>query len=111
MGRWDRNQKSGPVKAEQVVREIRRATRRQFSAEEKIHIFLSGLRGEDNIPELCRCEGIVQNPLLSLVEGISRSVWPAMRRERQPRTRSRSCAGRPVRSRRWWLSCRSRTGC
>ena len=43
-------QKSGPVKepAEQVVKEIRRATRRQFSAEEKIRIVLSGLRGEDN---------------------------------------------------------------
>jgi transposase-like protein len=56
-------QKSGPVKepAEQVVREIRRATRRQFSAEEKIRIVLSGLRGEDSIAELCRREGIVQN--------------------------------------------------
>src|SRR5512133_2383071 len=56
-------QKSGPVKepAEQVVREIRRATRRRFSAEEKIRIVLSGLRGEDSIAELCRREGIVQN--------------------------------------------------
>jgi transposase len=47
--------------AEQVVKEIRRATRRQFSAEEKIRIVLSGLRGEDSIAELCRREGIVQN--------------------------------------------------
>ena len=56
-------QKSGPVKepAEQFVKEIRRATRRQFSAEEKIRIVLSGLRGEDSIAELCRREGIVQN--------------------------------------------------
>jgi hypothetical protein len=56
-------QKFGPVKepAEQVVKEIRRATRRQFSAEEKIRIVLSGLRGEDSIAELCRREGIVQN--------------------------------------------------
>src|SRR5204862_6336303 len=56
-------QKSGPVKepAEQVVKEIRRATRRQFSAEEKIRIVLSGLRGEDSIAELCRREGVVQN--------------------------------------------------
>jgi len=55
-------QKSGPVKepAEQVVKEIRRATRRQFSAEEKIRI-VPGLRGEDSIAELCRREGIVQN--------------------------------------------------
>ena len=56
-------QKSGPVKepAEQVMKEIRRATRRQFSAEEKIRIVLSGLRGEDSIAELCRREGIAQN--------------------------------------------------
>jgi transposase-like protein len=56
-------QKSGPVKkpAEQVVKKIRRATRRQFTAEEKIRILLSGLRGEDSIAELCRRERIVQN--------------------------------------------------
>ena len=56
-------QQSEPVKApaEQVIKEIRRATRRQFSAEEKIRIMLSGLRGEDSIAELCRREGIVQN--------------------------------------------------
>ena len=56
-------QKSGPGKepAERIVKEIRRATRRQFSTEEKIRIVLSGLRGEDSIAELCRREGIVQN--------------------------------------------------
>ena len=56
-------QQSEPVKepAEQVIKEIRRATRRQFSAEEKIRIVLSGLPGEDSIAELCRREGIVQN--------------------------------------------------
>ena len=56
-------QKSGSVKepAKQVVKEIRRATRRQFSAEEKIRIVLTGLRGEDSIAELCRREGIVEN--------------------------------------------------
>ena len=56
-------QKFGPVKepAEQLVKAIRRATRRQFSAEEKIRIVLSGLRGEDSIAELCRREGIVEN--------------------------------------------------
>jgi transposase len=56
-------QKSVPGKqpAEQVVKAIRRATRRQFSAEEKIRIVLSGLRGEDSIAELCRREGIVEN--------------------------------------------------
>lgn len=47
--------------AEQTVRDIRRATRRKFSAEEKIRIVLEGLRGEDSIAELCRREGIAQN--------------------------------------------------
>ena len=53
-------QTSGPAKepAEQVVSDIRRATRRQFSAEETIRIVLQGLRGEDSIAELCRRESI-----------------------------------------------------
>jgi hypothetical protein len=44
-------QKSVPEKApaEQVVKDIRRATRRQFSAEEKIRIVLEGVRGEESI--------------------------------------------------------------
>src|SRR5471030_611883 len=56
-------QKSGPVKepAEKVVKDIRRATRRQFNAEEKIRIVLEGLRGEESIAELCRREGIAPN--------------------------------------------------
>ena len=44
--------------AERVVKDIRRKTRRQFSAEEKIRIVLDGLRGEESIAELCRKEGI-----------------------------------------------------
>ena len=47
--------------AEQVVRNIRRRTRKQYSAEEKIRIVLSGLRGEDSIAELCRREGIAES--------------------------------------------------
>ena len=47
--------------AEKVVKEIRRATRKQYSAEEKIRIVLEGLRGEDSIAEICRREGIAQN--------------------------------------------------
>jgi transposase len=50
-----------PDGAEKLVRDIRRATRRHFSAEEKIRIVLEGLRGEDSIAELCRKEGIAQN--------------------------------------------------
>ena len=52
---------SKPKSAEQAVRDIRRATRRHYSAEEKIRIVLEGLRGEDSIAELCRKEGINQN--------------------------------------------------
>jgi transposase len=47
-----------PESAEKTVRDIRRATRRHHSAEEKIRIVLEGLRGEDSIAELCRKEGI-----------------------------------------------------
>ena len=50
-----------PEGAEKTVRDIRRATRRRFSAEDKIRIVLEGLRGEDSIAELCRKEGIAQN--------------------------------------------------
>ena len=44
-----------------MIKDIRRATRRHFSAEEKIRIVLDGLRGEDSIAELCRKEGIAQS--------------------------------------------------
>ena len=56
--------KPSPLKAtpgERVAKEIRRATRRHFSAEDKIRIVLDGLRGEDSIAELCRKEGIAQS--------------------------------------------------
>ncbi len=46
---------------EKVVKDIRRATRKQYSAEEKIRIVLEGLRGENSIAELCRREEIAQN--------------------------------------------------
>lgn len=41
-----------------VVKEIRRAARRKFTAEEKIRIVLEGLRGELPVTDLCRREGI-----------------------------------------------------
>ena len=47
--------------AEKTVRDIRRATRRHYSAEEKIRVVLEGLRGEESIAELCRREGINSN--------------------------------------------------
>jgi transposase len=45
---------------ERIVKDIKRKTRRQYSAEEKIRIVLDGLRGEDSVAELCRREGISQ---------------------------------------------------
>lgn len=51
--------------ADRVVKDIKRQTRRRFSAEEKIRIVLSGLRGEDSIAELCRQEGIAQSQYYS----------------------------------------------
>ena len=48
--------------AERVVQDIRRATRRHYSTEDKIRIALSGLRGEDSIAELCRKQGISSLP-------------------------------------------------
>ena len=67
--------KSGPgkVPAEQVLKDIRRQTRRQYSAEEKIRIVLEGLRGEENISELCRREGIAAS-------GLKR--WPTIAHDR-----------------------------
>ena len=47
--------------AEKTVRDIRRRTRKKYSAEEKIRIVLEGLRGEENIAELCRREGLNSN--------------------------------------------------
>jgi transposase-like protein len=51
----------GKAAAERVIKDRRRATRRHFSAEDKIRIVLDGLRGEDSIAELCRKEGIAQS--------------------------------------------------
>jgi len=57
------SQKSSPASppSERLVKDIRRATRRQYSAEEKIRIVLDGLRGEASIAELCRREGLAES--------------------------------------------------
>lgn len=47
--------------SEKLVKDIRRKTRKQYSAEEKIRIVLDGLRGESSIAELCRREGIAES--------------------------------------------------
>jgi len=46
---------------EKTVKNIRRQTRKKYSAEDKIRIVLEGLRGETTIAELCRREGINSN--------------------------------------------------
>jgi len=46
---------------ERAVQDIRRATRKHYSAEETIRIVLDGLRGEDSIAEPCRREGIAES--------------------------------------------------
>lgn len=55
---------SGPAAkppAEKMMRDIRRATRKHHSAEDKIRIVLDGLRGEDSIAALCRREAIAES--------------------------------------------------
>ena len=77
------SQKSGPAKlsSERIVRDIRRATRKQYSAEEKIRIVLDGLRGEHSVAELCRREGIAESLYYTWSMGIRdrpiapRSPW------------------------------------
>lgn len=53
--------KGKPTASEKLVKDIRRKTRKQYSAEEKIRIVLDGLRGESSIAELCRREGIAES--------------------------------------------------
>lgn len=45
-------------KPKDVIKQIKKATRRKFSDDKKIRIVLEGLRGEISISELCRKEGI-----------------------------------------------------
>jgi transposase len=52
---------SAKTPAEKAVRDIRRKTRKQYSAEEKIRIILDGLRGEESVAALCRREGIAES--------------------------------------------------
>jgi transposase len=52
---------SSPSASERLVRDIRRVTRKHYSAEDKIRIVLDGLRGEVSIAELCRREGIAES--------------------------------------------------
>ncbi len=53
--------KTSKIEADKTVRAIRRKTRKQYSAEEKIRIVIAGLRGEESIAALCRTEGIAES--------------------------------------------------
>ena len=66
---------STPVTSVKLVRDIRRATRKQYSAEENIGIVLDGLRGETSIAELPARRHRREHVLL-LVEGVPRG-WQA----------------------------------
>jgi len=64
---------AGTRGAEQTVRDTRRATRRKFSAEEKIRIVLEGLRGEDSIAELCSARRVfVRTPKCQVTVAVDR---------------------------------------
>ena len=73
--------------SERLIRGIRRATRKQYSAEEKIRIVLDGLRGEVTIAELCRREGIAEGLYYSWSKESSKPAsadWLVTRPERRP---------------------------
>jgi hypothetical protein len=88
------SQKSGTPKSssERIVKDIRRATRKQYSAEEKIRIVLDGLRGEHSISELCRREGrpSYETPAISAGADAERRAlcptanWPCLPPARWP---------------------------
>ena len=50
-----------PLSSEQVIKDIKRNTRKQYGAKEKIRTVLDGLRGEESIVELCRRDGIARS--------------------------------------------------
>ena len=67
-----------PSSSEQIIRGIKRKTRKQYNAEEKIRIVLDGLRGEDSIAELCRRYGIAQDKYYKW----SKTLWKPARSAR-----------------------------
>ncbi len=61
-------------KSEAVVRDIKRRTRRKYSAEEKITIVLVGLRSEESVSAICRREGIAPNLYLECTPNLRQQV-------------------------------------
>ena len=110
------SQKSSPTTSpsERLVRDIRRVTRKQYSAEDKIRIVLDGLRGDASIAELCRREGIAE----SMYYAWSKEFREAGKRRlagdtarTPPPTRLKTCAKKLARSRRLSPSRHSNCGC
>ena len=86
--------KTGPNgSADKHVKEIKRKTRRQFSAEEKIRIVLDGLRGESSISEICRREGIAESLYYSWSKDFmeaGKSAWLAIQPAKQRPAKSQA---------------------
>ena len=91
---------------EKVVREIRRHTRRRFSAEEKIRIVLEGLRGEESIAAALPAAKAWRR--ISITAGAKNSLRPArsgcwaIRHAKRRRRKSRTCAAKTASSSRSW---------
>jgi transposase len=84
--------------AEKTARDIRRATWRHYSAQEKIRVVLEGLRGEDSIAELCRREGIKSNVYYRWSKEFleaGKKRWPVIRCEKRPQMKSNLFDQRP----------------
>jgi hypothetical protein len=86
--------------SERIVKDIRRATRKQYSAEEKIRIVLDGLRGE---PASRSCAVVRALPRACITTGRRSSWkpasggWPGIQHEQRPAARSRTCDRKPGR--------------
>ena len=96
--------RSSKEPAEKVVQDIRRATRKQYSAEEKIRIVLEGLRGRTASPSCAAARGSHRTCTIAgrkTFWRLARSAWPVTRPVLRLRTRSRICGVRLRRSRRW----------
>lgn len=52
--------KTKKTPGEKIIKDIKRATRKQYFTESKIRVVLDGLRREDSIAELCSREGDFQ---------------------------------------------------
>ena len=100
--------------SEKINRDIKRNTRKQTSAEEKIRIVLDGVRGEASIAELCRREGIAQSLYYKWSRTLCRpvrSAWPGTLFARPTRVTSRRFGVKPEISRKLSPSKRWNCGC